>query len=317
VVRFGLARRTLYRALGVIAALTACAGVPASGEILEVGPAQSLKLPSQAAAVAKPGDIIRIAPGTYIDCAVWRASNLTIEATGDGAALADKICAGKGIFVIVGSNITVRNLTFAHAAVPDGNGAGIRAEGRNLTIDASGFIDNENGLLAASVVGSVIRVTNSLFRGNGKCQSMCAHGIYVNGIDRLEVEHSRFIAQHVGHHIKSRARSTLLIDNDIADGPDGNSSYLIDIPNGGDLVMRGNRLQKGRRSENPGTVVAIGFEGVKNQTHALIIRDNTVISDLPFPTVFVDNRTSTQAILIGNRLFGRIMPLEGFGSVSR
>ncbi|HEX4172065.1 MAG TPA: hypothetical protein VHY82_06255 [Acetobacteraceae bacterium] len=306
----------LYPALVVIALLIASAETPARGNVLEVGPAQPLKLPSNAAAVAKPGDVIQIAPGTYFDCAVWRTSNLTIEATGKGAVLADKTCAGKGIFVIVGSDIAVHNLTFERAAVPDGNGAGIWAEGRDLTVEDSGFIDNENGILAASVAGSVIRIVNSLFRGNGKCSSMCAHGIYVNGIDRLEVEHSHFIDQHAGHHIKSRARSTLLIDNDIADGLDGNSSYLIDIPNGGDLLIQGNRLHKGRRSENPGTVVAIGLEGVKNPTRSLVIRDNTVVSDLPFPTLFVNNRTSSQAILTGNRLHGQIKPLEGPGLVT-
>jgi hypothetical protein len=307
----------LARALGLIALLTACAGAPANGDILEVGPAQSLKLPSQAAAIAKPGDVVRIAAGTYIDCAVWRTSNLTIEASGDGAVLSDKTCAGKAIFVIAGSDIVVRNLTFARAAVPDGNGAGIRAEGRNLTVNDSAFIDNENGILSAGIPGSVIRITNSLFRGNGKCDRMCAHGIYVNRIDRLEVEDSRFIDQHVGHHIKSRARTTVLIGNDIDDGQNGNSSYLVDIPNGGDLLIQDNRLRKGRRSENLGTIVAIGFEGVKNQTRSLIIRDNTVVSDLPFPTVFVNNHTSTQAVLTGNHLHGQARPLEGPGSVSR
>jgi Right handed beta helix region len=306
----------VLRVLGLIALLTACTSATARGNVLEVGPAQRLKLPSQAAAVAKPGDIIHIAPGTYADCAVWRANQLTIEATGSGAVLADTTCAGKGIFVVTGNSVTVRNLTFAHAAVPDRNGAGIRAEGCDLTIEHSKFIDNENGILASSVAGSVIRIVNSLFRGNGKCGRTCAHGIYVNGIDRLEVEHSQFIDQHVGHHIKSRARSTQLIDNDITDGPDGDSSYLVDIPNGGDLLMQGNRLRKGRHSDNARTVVAIGFEGVKNQTRSLIIRDNTVISDLPIPTVFVNNGTSTSAILTGNHLQGLVKPLEGPGSVN-
>ena len=204
--------------------------------------------------------------------------------------LADKTCAGKGIFVIAGNDITVRNLTFARAAVPDRNGAGIRAEGRNLTVEHSRFIDNENGILANPKAGSTIRIVDSEFRGNAKCDGQCAHGIYVNAIDRLEIEHSRFIDQHIGHHIKSRARNTVLIDNDIADGPNGNSSYLVDIPNGGDLLMQGNRLRKGKMAENTGTAVPIGEEGVKNPTHDLIIRDNNFTSDLPAPTVFVRNR---------------------------
>ena len=68
--------------------------------------------------------------------------------------------------------------------------------------------------------------------------------------------------------------TTVLIDNDVVDGPKGNSSYLIDVPNGGDLLMQGNRLQKGRLSENSDTAVAIGFEGVTHPTENLVIRDN-------------------------------------------
>lgn len=277
---------------------------------------QRLKLPSQAAAAAGAGDIIHIAPGDYTDCAIWRAGRLTIEATGEGAVLAEKTCAGKGIFVIAGNDITVRNLTFARAAVPDRNGAGIRAEGRNLTIEHSKFIDNENGILANPNAGSTIRIVDSEFRGNAKCEAQCAHGIYVNAIDRLEIEHSRFIDQHIGHHIKSRARNTVLIDNDIADGPNGNSSYLVDIPNGGDLLMQGNRLQKGKMAENTGTAVPIGEEGVKNPTHDLIFRDNNFTSDLPAQTVFVRNQTKTPAMLSGNHLQGRITALVGPGTVS-
>ncbi len=41
------------------------------------GPGAAFRLPSAAAAAARPGDTIRILPGTYYDCAVWRADDLT------------------------------------------------------------------------------------------------------------------------------------------------------------------------------------------------------------------------------------------------
>jgi parallel beta helix pectate lyase-like protein len=298
---------------GLTALLAGCSFGPS---VLEVGPTARFKLPSEAAARARSGDTIHIAPSDYTDCAVIRASGLTIEATGEGATIGDKSCAGKGIFVIDGNDVTVRNITFQHAAVQDQNGAGIRAEGRNLTIAHCKFIDNENGILANPVHGSTIRILDSDFRGNGKCEGACAHGIYIGAIDRLEIAHSRFIDQHVGHHLKSRARTTVLIDNDVADGPNGNSSYLIDIPNGGDVLIQGNRLQKGKMSENTGTAVPIGEEGVTNPTNELVIRDNTFVSDLPNETVFVRNGTTTPAMLSGNHLQGRITPLTGPGSVT-
>jgi nitrous oxidase accessory protein NosD len=310
-----MTNRDCLAALAVIPLLAACTTATV-GHVLEVGPTQRMKLPSQAAAAARPGDTVRIAPGNYTDCAVWRTSRLIVEATGAGAVLADKTCAGKGIFVIDATDITVRNITFERAAASDKNGAGIRAEGGNLTVEHCRFIDNENGILANTVPGSTIHIVDSEFRGNGKCDGQCAHGIYINGVQQLEVEHSRFISQHIGHHIKSRAHNTVLIDNDIADGPDGNSSYLIDIPNGGNVLIQGNRLQKGKMAENTGTAVPIGEEGVTNPTRQLIIRDNTFVSDLPEPTVFVRNATTTPATLSGNHLHGRITPLVGPGSVS-
>ena len=300
-------------ALGLIMLLAGCS---TGGGVLEVGPDARFKLPSEAIARAGRGDTIHIAPGDYNDCAVIRASGLTIEATGEGATFADKSCAGKGILVIDGSDVTVRNITFMRAEVGDHNGAGIRAEGRNLTVEHCKFIDNENGILANPNAGSTIRIMDSDFRGNGKCEGQCAHGLYVGAVDRLEVVHSRFVDQHVGHHIKSRARTTVLLDSDIADGPDGNSSYLVDIPNGGDVLIQGNRLQKGRKAENTGTAVPIGEEGVRNATHELVIRDNTFVSDLPGTTVFVRNRTETPATLSGNHLQGNITPLVGPGTVS-
>ena len=105
--------------------------VPSHAATLEVGPDKSYTAPSAAAAKAKDGDHIEIAPGSYFDCAVWRANDLVIEGTGPGVAITDKTCMGKALFVIVGNDITVRNLTLTRARVPDMNGAGIRQEGRN------------------------------------------------------------------------------------------------------------------------------------------------------------------------------------------
>ena len=145
-----VAPRDLKRPLWAIAAAVAvlCLCKPASARTLEVGPDQNLKAPSAAAAIAAPGDTIEIAPGEYFDCAVWSEDNLTIEGKGDGAVITDKTCQGKALFITKGNDITIRNLTFTRARVPDQNGAGIRVEGKNLTIEHSRFIDNEDGILA-------------------------------------------------------------------------------------------------------------------------------------------------------------------------
>jgi hypothetical protein len=240
---------------------------------LSVGPARLLKVPSQAATIATDGDIIRIDPGRYADCAIWNASHLLIEATGPGVVIAGKTCAEMGIFITRGNDITIRGITFADASVIWHNGAGIRAAGDNLTVEYSRFLHNENGILAGGGPDSVLRITDSTFIGNGACIKLCAHGVYAGApIALLEIDHSIFTDTKVGHHIKSRARNTVIRDSYIEDGPTGTASYLIDIPNGGNVLVQGNSMEKGALSQNPEAAISIGEEGVKNPTTAHYLR---------------------------------------------
>jgi len=111
----------------------------ASAKVLDVGPDKQYKQPSEAIAAASNGDSVRIAPGQYFDCAIVKQDNLTIEGVGPNVILTDKTCAGKALLVIDGNRVTVRDLTLQRARVPDQNGAGIRAEGGDLTIDNTRF----------------------------------------------------------------------------------------------------------------------------------------------------------------------------------
>ena len=305
--------------LGLASAMLGLVGMTAPAALattLFVGPGQLLRVPSQAATVARDGDRVVIAPGVYADCAIWKASGLTIEASGPGVVLVNRICAFQGIFVIEGRGTTIRGLTFANAIAPYGNAAGIKLLGADLTVENSRFVNNQNGILAGGSADSVVRVTASLFEGNGSCIAACAHGLYVGApIALLDVTMSRFSNTRTAHHIKSRARTTIIIGNLIEDGPSGTSSYLIETPSGGDLLVQANLLHKGRLSENTATAISIGVEGGIQPTDVLIIRDNRFVSDLPDPTLFVRNSTSTPATLTGNRLTGRVVPLDGPGTV--
>jgi hypothetical protein len=294
----------------VALAVALLAPVAAVARDLPVGPTRVLKVPSQAATVALNGDIVRIDPGTYADCAIWTASHLTIEAAGPGVVIAGKTCAGKGIFITLGADITISGITFADASVIWHNGAGIRAAGDNLTVEHSRFLHNENGILAGGGPDSVLRITDSEFVGNGACIELCAHGVYAGApIALLDIERSVFRDTKVGHHIKSRARDTVVRDSRIEDGPGGTASYLIDIPNGGNVLIQGNTMEKGAHSENPATAIDIGEEGVKNPTAALVVRDNVFRADGPVRTAFVRNDTTTPVELTGNTITGDVEPL--------
>lgn len=288
----------------------------AQARTLEVGEGREFKAPSEAAAAAKDGDTIVIGPGSYFDCAVWRANKLTIEGEGDAdkVVITDKACQGKALFVTVGDAITVRNLTLTRARVPDGNGAGIRGEGKDLTIEKVRFVNNQNGILTGIPAGKVV-IRDSLFERNGVCLNACAHGLYIGAADLLSVENTRFVGTKEGHHIKSRARRTEVIGCRIEDGPDGTASYEIEIPNGGALVVRGNTIVKGPKAENHSAMIAIGAEGVTQPTPELTIENNNVRSDGHWNTFFVNNITATEAMLRGNTLTGDVKPLHGDGQV--
>jgi hypothetical protein len=304
----------LAAAIG-IGSLAACG--PVAARTLEVGPGKVYKMPSDAAAAAGNGDRIVIDAGQYFDCAVLRADNLTIEGSdpAGGAVLTDKTCQGKALLVTTGSNITVRNLTLTRARVPDGNGAGIRDESVSLTVDNVHFIDNQDGILTGAPVDATLIVRNSEFLRNGSCGNACAHGIYAGHIALLRVEHSKFFETREAHSIKSRALRTEVTDCDIRDGADGSSSYLIEAPNGGAVVVTGSTLEKGPLSQNHTTAIMIGSEGVTQPTPEITITGNEFRNDGGYATAFVDNITATPAQLKGNRVSGKVKPLVGDGMV--
>jgi hypothetical protein len=290
---------------------------PAFAATLNVGPDQLYKLPSEAIRAAAPGDTIRIAPGNYADCAVWGTNDLTVEGTGAGPVLGGKICEDKGIFIIDAASATIRNITFAGATIEGGNGSGIRANGARLVVENSTFRNNQDGILTGNDHAGSLVVRNSTFEGNGACvpNEGCAHGIYAGHLGLVRIEGSHFFDTKVGHHIKSRAWRTELVGNTIEDGPAGTSSYLVDIPNGGTLVMTGNILEKGPNTENPTVAVSIGEETARRPSEGLVIAGNSFTNDGP-ATTFVRNVTKTPARLSGNTFKGhRIKPLSGPGTV--
>ena len=306
--------RKLPRFLMALVAAVVASGSAESGRLLSVGPGEPYPTPSAAAAEAHDGDTVRIRPGTYRDCAVWRADRLTLEGVGE-VRVTGPSCQDKGLWVIKGRGTTVRNITFSGATSSSRNGAGIRQDGPDLLVEHSRFHDNENGILTGADESSSITIRDSRFERNGKCEPECAHGIYVGRVGWLTVQRSVFREQRIGHHIKSRALVTEVSDSVIEDGEIGTASYLINLPNGGSALIRGNRLQKGPLSDNPQVAIAIGEEGATNPGSVYLIQRNGFVSDLPETTLLVRNRSPVPALLGGNAIEGRVTLLEGPGRI--
>lgn len=294
--------------------------VRANAANLNVGATHTYKTIQAAVNAATQGDTINIYPGTY-GCATINKSNLTLVGMGTTApVVSGATCASKGLFVVSASNTTIKNISFQNATSSSGNGAGIRMQGTNLTVLNSKFTNNQNGILADANTASTLTVKNTRFNKNGTCVSSsgCAHAIYAGHIAKLDVENSTFSNTQAGHSIKSRANNTMVIDNNIQDTATGTSSYLIDVPNGGAVTITGNYLEKGPKSSNSMTAIALGEEGATNPAGAMLIANNTFQNDFSKTQSFVWNKTGSSDLQVtGNVMKGyATKTLNGLGTVS-
>ena len=278
--------------------------------VIRVGPGRAYASPRLAAAVANDGDVVEIDAGLYLDdIAVWRQNNLTLRGVAGRAPLkATKPILytkgsdqenGMGIWVTKGDNIVIENIEFSGATVPDENGAGIRAQGGNLTICNSHFHDNENGILGA---GRHILIEYSEFEHNGLGEIGKTHNIYIDGGEKFTFRYSYSHHAHIGHNLKSRAKENHILYSRIMDEIDGDSSYAIDVPNGGLTYIIGNLIQQGPLTDNS-IIVAYGAEGLSNPSNEFYFINNSVVNDRGAGT-FLDVNQGTTAKIYNNIFSG-------------
>ena len=263
--------------------------VPASGsagarpavrktKTLKVGPNRKYARLSLALRDARDGDVVEIDPtGEYDgDVCLIGPNNLTIRGTGKSRAkfpAAGKDYGGKAIWVIRGANVTVENIEFSGARVRDRNGAGIRAEGKGLTVRNCKFHDCEDGILGGAGEMLIEYCEFSECGLDGR-----SHNLYISSIDKLTFRYNYSHHAKVGHLLKSRARENRIFYNYFTDGKKGSSSYVINLPNGGRSFIVGNILVQGPRTQNS-TMIAYGEEGVKYADSELYVVNNTLINN--------------------------------------
>jgi hypothetical protein len=255
----------------------------------------------------RSGDVVEIDAGVYTDAdSTWFTNNVTLRGVGGRAQMVAPVAPatvsnGKGIWVLQGTNMAVENIEFSGAAVKDKNGAGVRAEGRDLVICGSYLHDNENGILGPDV-GNML-VEYSEFARNGGCVTGfgCSHNMYINA-DRFTLRYSYSHHARTGHTVKSRARENRILYNRIMDEADGTSSYTIDLPDGGLSYIVGNLLQQSAFTKNP-TILAYGAESLSNPNPTLYVVNNTFVNDLGSGE-FISIRAGTTATVRNNLFVG-------------
>lgn len=276
---------------------------------INVGPGRQYTLPSQVSDIANDGDVIEIDAGVYLDdIVVWRQNNLTLRGVGGRAHLkSTKMIPytpsndqenGMGIWVLTGSDVRVENIEFSGAKVPDWNGAGIRANGSNLTVVNCYFHDNENGILGGG--GNVlIEYSEFAYNGRGDGQS---HNLYISG-DKLTFRYNYSHHAKIGHNLKTRAVENYILYNRIMDEADGTASYAIDIPDAGLSYVIGNLIQQGPDNDNS-TILSYAAESLSNGSNILRVVNNTFVNDNNGSGTFLGIPASTTT-LIANNIFAR------------
>jgi hypothetical protein len=288
----------------------------AQGNILSVGPKRKLKYPSDAARVARDGDIVEIDAGVYRnDHASWRQSDITIRGVGGMAHLNSKglIPNGKAIWIVNGNNVSIENIEFSGAAVKDTNGAGIRHQGGNLKLRNTFFHDNEFSILSGTLPNADISIESSRFWFQKRPQRH-SHGIYIGLARRLTLVGNHFKGTDQGHQVKSRALENHILYNRIEDVPGANSSRLVDLSNCGLSFVIGNDLHQAATSANL-NAIGYGPEGCGKRSGrqmALYVINNTFINEAD-GGAFVRNFAGGDVTVANNLVFGRGDFLVGKG----
>lgn len=239
--------------------------------------------------------------------AAWQQNNLFIQGLGGPEEkphlMADgENILGKGIWVCVGDNITVENIEFSGATVPDENGAGIRLDGIGLTLRHCYFHDNENGLLTSNPDDGDILIEYCEFGYNGFGDGF-THNMYIGHVNSFTLRYSYSHHTNVGHNVKSRANNNYIQFNLIADEETGNSSRLIDIPNGGYALIQGNSLMQGPSAIN-NNAVGFGKEGLTNPgPQQLFFVYNTLVNKRVASCNFLDIEEGTGDAYVVNNIF--------------
>jgi hypothetical protein len=256
---------------------------------------RSTAYPTISAAIkaSNHGDTILIkGPGVHTEDYPNIVTNITLQSVGglvqlrtpslvNGIPGSSSPYNGKAVLVIPGFTVTIDGFEFAHVAVGGGNGAGIRNESNGtVTIRNCWFHDCQDGLLGATNLDprtSHLIIDHCQFNNNGAGDGY-THNLYCGDCNSLSVTNSLFYAAHTGHEIKSRSTRNTIYNNRIFDGPAGDASYCIDLPNGTSADIQYNIIEKGINSPND-MVIHFGGE-VPNpipRDKVVTIRNNVVI----------------------------------------
>lgn len=277
---------------------------------ISIGPGADFDTPNAFynANVLQDGDTVLIQNDLYVGneaLCVWTKNNVVIKGVGGRPHMQanGSYIWGKGTWVFAGNDIVVENIEFSGAAVPDQNGAGIRLDGSGLTVRFCYFHHNENGILTSNPGTGDILIEYSEFAYNGYGDGQ-SHNLYIGRVGSLTF---RFNYSHhaiIGHNLKSRAGINAILYNRMMDEDDGNSSYLMDLSNGGMSLVMGNLFMQSQYTDNC-NLIAYGQEGFPAAyDKTLYFIHNTLVNRRSPGCSFISLNAASEGLVANNFLVG-------------
>lgn len=191
------------------------------------------------------GGTLSLPTGTFHGAAVTGVP-MTVVGSGTTLTGADFVIPNGKAILNAAAHLSVRDLIFQDAKVPDGNGAGIRPEPNvNLTVERCEFAGNQNGILTPPGTGT-ITITECHFHDNGAGDGF-THEVYIGQSASVVADNCIFTCGLKSTHaFKSRAKAATLRFCDFKGSPDPAGDVggsVVDICEGGDLLIEDSTLE--------------------------------------------------------------------------
>lgn len=251
------------------------------------------------------GELRSLAGGAVIGAAHFRKPVWVIA---EATRIIDQTIEGKGTFV-VDANAAFSGLDIS-GATGDGIGAAFRHQSGDLTVRRTKIHHCENGLLGPAIYADCTLVVDDcdvFENGTGTGQT---HGLYVGEIRAFTCTNSRFRATDIGHHIKSRARTTTIRDCRIGTDFFGNESYNVDVPQGGDVTLVRCHLRQGPHTDN-NAMLNFGGERNPHPGGSLVVTGTAFESTIGGTGIRIHPNADVVATFQNCRFTGVDVPVDG------
>ena len=253
--------------------------VVASGHVLQVGTGRAFTTLQSALFASQDGDTVQVDAGTYNDDFATANHKVIIEGVGGMAHFTADRIPENGVGILdVHASVTVRNLTFSGARSYDGNGAGIRVRGGDVTIVNDVFTGNDVSVLANPGATSSVGIYDSEITANGNWDK-ATHNLNIGAVGSFTLENSYVHGGLVAHEVNDRAFFSRIEGNRIIDTDASNASFGINLGRGGVALIAGNTIEKGANAAN-GILVHVGGEGPTYASTNVQVIGNTLVSDV-------------------------------------